>query len=83
MKLSKVFIYNNDRPESIEAADKFRKSVEADGIVVCHDCKDADLLVCVGGDGALPPFCSELQLSIPAYYRNQHRSSGIFSGIYC
>ena len=56
MKLSKVFIYNNDRPESIEAADKFRKSVEADGIVVCHDCKDADLLVCVGGDGAFLRF---------------------------
>ena len=56
MKLSKVFIYNNDRPESLEAADKFRKSVEADGIVVCHDCKDADLLVCVGGDGAFLRF---------------------------
>lgn len=56
MEFNKVFIYKNNNSASAEAAEKFQDVMESQGVVVTSNYSDADILVCIGGDGAFLRF---------------------------
>lgn len=51
--MKKVFIYKNDVPRTIEIAKELENKLHASGVELTDDTNDADLIICVGGDGTL------------------------------
>lgn len=51
--MKKVFVYKNDVPRTLEIADTLINKLCASGVEITQDTDEADLIICVGGDGTL------------------------------
>ena len=51
--MKKVFIYKNDVPRTVAITDTLVNKLMASGLDITEDISEADLIICVGGDGTL------------------------------
>ena len=51
--MKKVFIYKNDVPRTVAIADTLVNKLMISGVDITEEIGDADLIICVGGDGTL------------------------------
>lgn len=52
-EMKKVFIYKNDVLRTLEIAETLVNKLSASGIYITDDTDEADIILCVGGDGTL------------------------------
>ena len=83
MKKKLINIFTNGSQFSLETqADLTKKLVDRGYTVTREYSQDAELIICIGGDGISAGNRPFLQLSRMPHHRYQYRTSGIFPGTF-